>query len=193
MRPDLSEVRRKQILEGATRYVARRGVEALTLEAVATEVGMSRSHIRHYMGNREQLIQALVEHLGNRYSEELLASLETVRPEDRLEAALDIMIGDYWDEQLPEDSAAIDALIAFSANNPEHGLTLLPYYLRIESILVETLQIGRPKSNPNVGAVAYAFLCLAFGNSSMRAMGFPRSRREAARTAIDTLIRQLLS
>ncbi|MBK0420404.1 TetR family transcriptional regulator [Leucobacter sp. CSA1] len=192
MRPDLSEVRRKQILDGATRCVALHGVEALTLASVADEVGMSRSHIRHYMGNRDELLQALVKHLGSRYSEQLSMAVEAADPSRRVEAALDHLFGDYWDEDLPEDSAAIDALIAFSANSPERGLTLLPYYLGIESLLTKILGAGQVEIDPRTGDVAYSILCLAYGSSSMRTMGFPRDRRDAARAVADAITGELL-
>lgn len=193
MRPDLSEVRSQQILDGATRCVARRGVEGLTLEAVASEVGMSRSHIRHYMGNRDELLHALVAHLGRRYSGGLERSLADAPAGKRFSAALDLLFGDDWDEDLPEDSAAIDALIAFSANSPEHGFTLLPYYLDIEELLQQVLTEHHLEREEGAAGVAYAILCLAYGNSSMRTMGFPRSRRDAARRAAEALAASLLS
>ena len=58
-RRSLAEERRVQILEAAARCIAEHGVEGATQERIAAAAGMSRPHIRHYVGNRGDLLDAV--------------------------------------------------------------------------------------------------------------------------------------
>lgn len=60
-RPSLKAERREMILDAMERCVIRDGVNGATLERIAEEAGMRRSLLRHNIGNREQLIEALLE------------------------------------------------------------------------------------------------------------------------------------
>ena len=66
-RPDLTAVRTAEILDAFERCVARFGLEGSSLERVAGEAGMKRSILRHYVGNREALVQTLAERVVSKY------------------------------------------------------------------------------------------------------------------------------
>ena len=66
-RPDLTAIRTAEILDAFERCVARFGLEGSSLERVAEEAGMKRSILRHYVGNREDLVQALAERVVSKY------------------------------------------------------------------------------------------------------------------------------
>ena len=53
--PDL---RREEILDSTIRLVARKGFAAVTLRDVATDVGVAHGLLRHYFGDRDELIAA---------------------------------------------------------------------------------------------------------------------------------------
>ena len=59
-RPSLANVRREQILDALERCLARDGLVGTTLEAVAEEAGVRRPVIRHYFGNRDELVAAVM-------------------------------------------------------------------------------------------------------------------------------------
>lgn len=56
-----AEETRAEILEVAQRHLFERGPEALRLDEIAAEVGISRQAILHYYGNRDGLLRAVVE------------------------------------------------------------------------------------------------------------------------------------
>ena len=58
-RPNLTEVRTAEILDAFERCVARYGLEGSSLERVAEEAGVKRSILRHYIGNRDEMITGL--------------------------------------------------------------------------------------------------------------------------------------
>ncbi|MCK0069232.1 TetR/AcrR family transcriptional regulator [Kordiimonas laminariae] len=59
-RPSVKEKRTEEILNAFEKCVARFGVEGSTLEKIAEEAGLRRSLLRHYIGNRDELIDALI-------------------------------------------------------------------------------------------------------------------------------------
>jgi len=75
-RPSLAEERIATILAATGRSIARNGVNGTTLEKVAAESGMSRSHIRHYVGNRADLIALFRTRILQRYAPPSLADAE---------------------------------------------------------------------------------------------------------------------
>lgn len=55
-RHSLIDQRRPEILEAFARCIGRLGIAGTSLEAVATEAGMRRSILRHFVGNRDDLL-----------------------------------------------------------------------------------------------------------------------------------------
>ena len=60
-RPSLKQARQHQILDAAETCITHYGVEGLTLERVAEEADLARALIRHNVGNRDDLIEAVTE------------------------------------------------------------------------------------------------------------------------------------
>ena len=70
-RPSLKLQRSEEILDAFERCVARYGIEGTTLEKTAEEAGLQRSLLRHNVGNRDDLLNSLV----NRFISESRDSL----------------------------------------------------------------------------------------------------------------------
>ncbi len=56
-RQSLTDRRRPQILAAFARCIGKTGIAGTSLEAVAAEAGMRRSILRHFVGNREELLR----------------------------------------------------------------------------------------------------------------------------------------
>jgi AcrR family transcriptional regulator len=77
------EEARRQILDAAERRLAAGGPEAIRLQDIARDVGISHPAILHHFGSRDGLTRALAERAVQRLTEELLAVLrERPNPED---------------------------------------------------------------------------------------------------------------
>lgn len=62
-RPSLKDQRTEEILDAYLTCVARFGLEGATQERIATEAGVKRPLLRHYLGNKDQMIAALLAHV----------------------------------------------------------------------------------------------------------------------------------
>src|SRR4051812_22415075 len=64
-----SELTRAAILGAALDLAAEQGLEALTLQAVADRIGLSKSGVFSRVGSREALQKAVIEEFGRRFLE----------------------------------------------------------------------------------------------------------------------------
>jgi AcrR family transcriptional regulator len=68
------EVRRDQIMQAVFRVVAERGLKGLTTAAIAREVGISEANLYRHFKNKDDIVKAAIEKIG----EGLIANLEQV-------------------------------------------------------------------------------------------------------------------
>jgi len=90
-RPRVTEERTNEILDAFEECVATYGLEGTTLQRVADTAGLTRSLIRHHVGNRDELLAAWVERAVARYRDqlgELFSSLPRTDPARALAAYL---------------------------------------------------------------------------------------------------------
>jgi len=78
-RPAMGDERREQILTAFEKSVIRDGLEQTWLQNVAKEAGLPRPLVRHFAGNRADIIKLLVERMTDRADE----NLAQMRPTDR--------------------------------------------------------------------------------------------------------------
>ncbi len=75
-RPRLTEQRGEQILDAFIALVGERGLHATTLDDVAAAVDLRRGTVRHFVGNREQLIVSAIDRLVIRYETAFRAAVD---------------------------------------------------------------------------------------------------------------------
>ncbi|CAM5560132.1 MULTISPECIES: TetR/AcrR family transcriptional regulator [Streptomyces] len=83
--------RRVQILEAATRTIARNGVRGLRVEEIAAEAGVSTGLIYYHFGGRAELLRRTLDFIGERAERHTTPDPETVRlagPRAQLEEML---------------------------------------------------------------------------------------------------------
>lgn len=62
-RPSVQKQRKAEVLDAFLTCAAKYGIEGATLERIATEAGLKRPLIRHHLGNRDDMVKALSEHV----------------------------------------------------------------------------------------------------------------------------------
>ncbi len=114
-RPSLKSERKDQILDAYEACVARYGIEGASLEKIAEEAGLARPLIRHNIGNREALLEALVERFLARSASKMNAMI-TALPET--EPVL-VLIDWLFDPQQSDTQTVLvaEALIAASQHD----------------------------------------------------------------------------
>ena len=187
----LVEERREQILQAAARCIGEHGVDGATQERIAAAAGMSRPHVRHYVGNREALLDAVwaadhraVRRPGPRDQE------PRATPE-RLDALLDYLFGPEF--AYGEDDAVINAFLMASTTDERLRAAVYESYARIDAEMAGALRAARPDV-PEDQAAAWRtrWSCLAIGGSVLSALPFPESRRRELRSTAAVLVDAVL-
>jgi AcrR family transcriptional regulator len=109
-----------QILEEAAALFAKKGFAATSLQDVAEALGISRTALYHYIGNKDDLLAQLVHGLTQETAEEL----ERFRDSDELEPA-------------PKLAAAVRGMALRIARNPSRFRLLLMSEPSLEGVLAE--------------------------------------------------------
>jgi AcrR family transcriptional regulator len=191
-RPSLIAERREQILEAFSRCLAERGLEGTTLDVIAAEAGVQRAAIRHYIGNRDQLIRAGVEHIADRYAHALQIELESAAGADRLSAILDSAFLGRLSTGDSQEDLAVDAMMTAAASDESVRESLREMYAAFEDTIAQEIAAVYPHAgSEQIVRIAYAILCLMEQSSTMRFLGFPADRAHAARAIAASLIETL--
>ena len=193
-RPSLGTERRQQILEAFERCLVAHGLEATTLEAVAEEAGVQRAAIRHFVGNRDELIAVSVDHLAEKYRASYAQEIRSLgSPGDRMGSLLDFLFLGGFVSNLPREGLATEALRAAAACDAEARRSLRRMYGDFEREIQSELASAYPQAERDRSrAVAYAIMCLAEESAFMQAIGFPAKRARAARDAAGVLVESLV-
>ena len=119
-RPSVKEQRTEEILDAFARCVARYGLEGSTLEHIAAEAGVKRTILRHYVGNRDELVEAL----GRRVEREFLQATEALfawlPATGRIDKLVTVLFDPAW-RTSSQDLAVAQALISASGRYPDIG------------------------------------------------------------------------
>lgn len=169
----------EHILDAYTRCVALYGIEGTTLERVAIEARMARGHIRHYVGNRDEMRALFEKRMGARYSGRAVKVVEEGPAGHRAETLVRYFFRE--DNTPSRDYAAIDALFAAAFYDDKLRKRIRNVYVGLESLLARALAADYPAREPAVYAhAAYQILALAYGHWTFTEIGFPPERAKTA-------------
>ena len=176
---------RSAALEAARKLLVESGPQAVTLKAVAAEVGKTHANLLHHFGSAAGLQSALAHHIGERVTAGIA---EAVRRARQGEADPGEIVDRTFDAFDREGAGALAAWMILSGNRD----ALNPI---LESIhdLVDQLGQGhedRPVHETTLWLVLAALGDSLLGAAMARALGLPRDRaRDLARRQLIANIR----
>jgi len=189
-RPSLKKERREQIFIAFETCVARFGIEGATLERIAEEAGLARALIRHNVGNKEDLVNGLVERFLARSKASSAAMLASLPESGQLTTLVEWLFDPtYSDPQLVLIS---EALIAASAD--DHILAkkmrkwTTDFVTSIETVILKDYPNA---NNEQVIAVAAGITGIYFTVESMSPLGGIKGLAESSKDAVKILINSL--
>ena len=168
--------------------VVRKGIATTTLADIANEAGLPRSLVRYFMGNRDDMIDRLIERMMSRAE----ASLARIRDESgamSLDDLLDAMFNEVFANELSNDvMGELWHLAKSDAHVRERLRNVYEYALDLLVKALARARIGSAKARRNA---AFAILSLALGESSLVDFGIRPNDRRAMRRAAARLVAQL--
>jgi AcrR family transcriptional regulator len=88
-RPSMAGQRREEILDALQMCILEKGIQATSLENIAETANMKRTILRHYIGNRDDIICALSERWTQKYSAQWQDMISWLPQSNRAEALID--------------------------------------------------------------------------------------------------------
>lgn len=190
-RRDLTIERTAQILDAFEQCVVRRGLEGTCLEDVAAEAHCKRSLIRHYVGNRDDLVRAMTDRYVARYE----VQLEQLDSTARGEHANDVLLAGLFAP--PTASSGKDVLLAEALIAASTGFPHVAEQMRalIESTVTTVRRIlarrHPERSQSELWDVAYGLVGLSFNHESLSQLALPPRYRRGALASARCLLQSL--
>ena len=172
--------------------VARQGLAQTTLADIAAEAGLPRSLVRYFMGNRDGMVDRLLERLMARAE----TSLERIRDEAG-GAGVSALLDSYFHEVFANDlSNAVMGELWYIAKTDRHVAERLNGVYRYALRLVDdAIAHDLPQSAPDRRRdAAFAVVSLILGRLSLIDFGIddpaPTALRRAAEQLVRTIVRK---
>ncbi|BCY12793.1 TetR/AcrR family transcriptional regulator [Actinoplanes sp. L3-i22] len=190
-RPSMAAERTEQILQATARCLQKNGLAGTTLERVAEESGLSRSHVRHYVGNRDDLLRRFADWLYTGYEAEFIGRIAGAASRDKLPFAMDYLFSTGF-LPISDDDTVIRELITAGIADERIRVTMQAHYTQAIQSVEDALAAEYPASAPAARrSVAYGLWCLAMGNSMMAEMQLPIASGGLVRAAAEALLERL--
>lgn len=190
-RPSLKEQRSKEILSAFARCVARLGLEGATLERIAEEAGVARPAVRHFVGNRDELVEALAAHVQDDYQTKMEAMFDWLPETGRIDALLETLFApDHYSSS--DDVALANALIAAADRYPSVAETLSGWICDFDQRLQRELAAQYPNAAPeDVAAASFGVISIYFNIDGLSPLALPDRYAAAAKRGALKLIESL--
>ena len=190
-RPSLKDVRSAEILTAFASCVARFGLEGATQERIAEAAGVKRTILRHYLGNRDDMIDALIDFVVADFDAQSQALFDALPNADRVTALLDVLFGASGKTN-PDMVLVFEALVAASDRYSKARKALLAWTQRfIDAVEAELITAFPHAAKDKVAASAHGIVALYFNADSLHPLNPPKSWDRTARAAADLLVNAL--
>ena len=191
-RRSLAEQRKAEILDAFGRCVARFGLEGSSLEKIAEEAGMKRSILRHYIGNRDELVDALAEKVISDYRQQTQYWFDNFRPKKRQQDLIEFLLP-AKPTGTTEELLVIEALIAAADQYPKvRQLVFASIDDFIQLVADQLKQISPKSTRKKCWEVAYGLVCISFNQESLQPLQLPKKYLNSARNVAHALIAGLV-
>jgi AcrR family transcriptional regulator len=190
-RPSMKDQRREEILDAFERSIGQVGLHGSSLEVIADEAGMQRSILRHYIGNRDEILEALAERVIARYRTETDELLDYIPNVNQAQALVEILF-DSSAATTAQGLAVGEAILTASAEHTKIRKLFADWLDHFVTSLSGVLHQAHPNQpEDKCWTVAYGIASIYFSHDSMGPIGLPRKFDKAAQTSARLLAASL--
>ncbi len=174
-------------MRAAARCVATHGLSALTLDKIAREAAMSRGHVRHHAGNRDELVLALARRVFLAADAELSTGMADAAGSG-IDGVLDYLFSEAFSAPSEETSLIVEFLNA-ARNNVQLRSTMRAGYEGTRHTIFSSLRAEfADAEEAALQDCAYALLSLTLGNALLSDLARSSHADPVVRAAADQLV-----
>ncbi len=190
-RPSKKDQRREEIIDAYERCIVRFGVAGATLQQVADESGLARPLLHHNVGNRDDLLHALLARLEARIEAEERLYKQYLPETGRCGAMLDLL----FDQQYASDrheTLLYQALLIAADHEPDIKRLLLRWHDGFVQDTAAEIAAEHAHADPKlIRAVATGIVALYFNADSMAVLTSDAAIFEDSKIAARRLLESL--
>jgi AcrR family transcriptional regulator len=191
VRPSKKTERTEEILQAFQRCVARYGLEGSTLERIAEESGLQRSLVRHFVGNREDLVQLLAKRVIEQSEQQWASFIDYLPEQNVVEHLLDGLFNQPNSDA--EFVLVIESLIFAAGREPHLKQKMQNWMQKFTDDINNILRRDFPNADSEaLNAVCFGLISLYFNLDSLAPLGMEHIYRQSAREAAKRLVSTLL-
>ena len=167
--------------------MARFGVAGATLERTAEEAGLARALIRHNVGNKDELLDAFLDHFLGKATEETTALFAALPATNRLPT----MIRWLFEPRGPdtEEINVTNALFVAAVERPELATRLRRWSEEFTNRIGIELHSAYPDAeDTRIAAVATGIVGIFFNLDTMSSLGETGRWRQSSEMAANLLV-----
>ncbi|MES0825410.1 TetR/AcrR family transcriptional regulator [Ruegeria sp. SCP11] len=186
-RPSLKDQRSHEILDAYLTCVARFGLDGATQERIAEEASVKRPLLRHYLGNKDEMITALAEYVIAGFADSLEGLCQAL-PEDALPSDLVELLFSEDSGTDPRLMLAYQALVTAVPERPDlrQGLmeSLTEFLDVVEAIL---RRAAKSASDANIRAATQGISAIFVSMDALSPLDPPQAWRAELKLAASML------
>ena len=187
-RKSLRAERTVQILDAFERCIVKNGFQNTTLQDIADEAGVNRGILRHHIGNREDIVDAVIDRLDEKYDQTRFTFLKEQAANSRPRSLIEYFF-DLWFEFGRDDDTLFQELITASERDERLRAKLFASYQSLEASISDELVRSYPHvREEKCRTIAHSIMSLAFGHTTMVWLGFDRALYPGLRKALASLL-----
>ena len=145
-RPSNKDQRQLEVMKAYVSAVAKYGLDGTTLEIIAKTAGLSRSLIRHHLGNKAEMSEMLTSHVLGEFDEATSQLLTSLPEKGGLETLIKFMTTPHEDSD-PELILAFAALTMKCGKNPKLAERIKASIERFEHALCQLIENEYPEND----------------------------------------------
>jgi AcrR family transcriptional regulator len=189
-RPSLSELRRRQIVDSFIALIADRGLDSVTMDDIAEAAGVQRAALRHYVGNRRDLLAVALDVLVLRFEQNLRLA---VGPAPSFAHLVTHLFSSRWASRMRVEHRAFDVLAHEAARDPQMRSRVKNAYDLLIAEIAAALSRDCPGApEARTRDCAYAITCVVEHHIEMSELGYGPAQSRAAKDAVRLLAAQIV-
>jgi len=189
-RKSLKLERITEILDAFEYCLASKGLQSTTLEDIAVHAGMARRMVRHYVGNRDDLVAMGIKRIILKFNMTVLAIINKAPAEDRFEQALDYIFSDAFNA-LPA-TKLVAALLPVSLYDLSVKNAVKALYDTFHLGLYQEIKMVKQNADEEKCLqTAFSIMCLSFGGGWMQNIGFNAELNKQNKQLALSLVKRL--
>lgn len=168
-RKSLEIQRTQQLLEAFIACIPEHGIQGATLDHIAAKAGMTRSIIRHYVGNRDELIDKLIDYVVQLNLDEFERAFSQPTS-NRVERLLNALFETR--EDTLSDRLILEVLIHVKEQFPEGTRKVVQLVERLVALITREILLAYPHAGrAEAERVAYTLFCISLSQDSLVWLG----------------------